>query len=918
MGHSPDRWLIIQHLFDIILDHKISLKEAFPTGIETDSETSGCFSPLRILDDSTGEALLDKLGQSISNGQLPDLPSRLWASDARKLVLKFITDQSINAENCRLLLERYNRESDKSQLQTLLLLRGLLAHGVLLTVLREKRWRVDYGLHKSRSPPTLLAVPYRAKDCPALRAEFSHPEIAIILTCLSYYYGGLEPGEMDDTFAALLKLNNPSAEYERWVGNCSSIPESIHTLSGVNLDDFEQRSLVYNMLHKRKRVVDFYLSHIVFPRDAKEFPHKLSTSGWDLAEERKHSTTGFSGTNDNRFLLPISLQQDDLPENSSTNAKVLSYLLEEENNYYKHVLTEGSSRDKVDVLLELIVQQYPSIRVILDVGAQILLQNEEVSTRLLKLSVGDSAPKAVVYFDDHDELIVKTKDGCTESLLISPFAQQLDKCFVYLDDAHTRGTDLKLPIGSRAAVTLGPKLTKDRLVQGMKFILSCYTPVKMLNLFLACMRMRQLGSGHSVMYFAPTEVHNKILYISKQRNDKKSEDIEAMDVLQWVIDETCRSIRDGVPLWATQGLGYLKRQAAWNNYRAPGSDFEGDIDRLLEELKDQESQSLEELYGPDKAQGADTRPQASEDQSSLHSQIWEKCDEFGVRSLRSVRQQEEQEREVAQETEQERCVERPPHTSPAKHKINSDVVNFINTGTLNLTSGVFLNAFTIFRNTSAHSLASNYDWSKMLLATLDFMHTIETTKQLDQYLRPVHWVLVPTQGQPMVAVVISSYEANELLPDIRSSEKVQLHLYYPLVAQSLDRNAWNPAQQLSFLCLPSNTSDRGRFSHDLAVLLGLFSGQLTFRDYNSYTKMCEFLGLTRELGGEDEGVDNVSGFVSWERRQETGVLRESPFRSSPVPFLKRVLVFRRKGDDFLESHVGRMLRAQLLEEGKDF
>jgi hypothetical protein len=142
------------------------------------------------------------------------------------------------------------------------------------------------------------------------------------------------------------------------------------------------------------------------------------------------------------------------------------------------------------------------------------------------------------------------------------------------------------------------------------------------------MRMRQLGSGHTVMYFAPTEVHNKILDISKQRNDQKPRKIEAMDVLQWVIGETCQNIRDSVPLWTTQGLGYLKRQAAWNNYWAPVSGFERNIDRLLEGLKDQESQSLEELYGPEKAQGANTRPQASEDQSSLHRQIWKNCDKL--------------------------------------------------------------------------------------------------------------------------------------------------------------------------------------------------------------------------------------------------------------------------------------------------
>ena len=55
--------------------------------------------------------------------------------------------------------------------------------------------------------------------------------------------------------------------------------------------------------------------------------------------------------------------------------------------------------------------------------------------------------------------------------MVSSFAQQMDECLVYLDEAHTRGTDLKLPTNYRAAVTLGPDLTKDRLVQGMTLTL---------------------------------------------------------------------------------------------------------------------------------------------------------------------------------------------------------------------------------------------------------------------------------------------------------------------------------------------------------------------------------------------------------------------------------------------------------------
>ena len=89
-------------------------------------------------------------------------------------------------------------------------------------------------------------------------------------------------------------------------------------------------------------------------------------------------------------------------------------------------------------------------------------QNAELAKYWLKLKTEVSA---VVYFQD-DDLVVLSRDGVAEPFITSPFNQQLDKCLVYLDDVHTRGTDLKLPGNSQAAVTLGPKVTKDRLLQG--------------------------------------------------------------------------------------------------------------------------------------------------------------------------------------------------------------------------------------------------------------------------------------------------------------------------------------------------------------------------------------------------------------------------------------------------------------------
>ena len=64
--------------------------------------------------------------------------------------------------------------------------------------------------------------------------------------------------------------------------------------------------------------------------------------------------------------------------------------------------------------------------------------------------------------------MVLTRNG-NQPLMGPSLSQQLDCCVIYLDGAHARGTVLTFPRGFRAAVTLGPKVTKDRLVQGITF-----------------------------------------------------------------------------------------------------------------------------------------------------------------------------------------------------------------------------------------------------------------------------------------------------------------------------------------------------------------------------------------------------------------------------------------------------------------
>ena len=201
----------------------------------------------------------------------------------------------------------------------------------------------------------------------------------------------------------------------------------------------------------------------MFPKEAKQFTSRLSTSSWDLAGRKGQVTTGFSGTNDNRDLLPTSIQQHDPVNQQGTNALVLGYVLRPENDHYACLNPGGQPLSSCDFLKRM-VEADPPIQVLLDVGAQMLdMKTPKIASKWLSLA---SKMEAVVFLDDSDQLVVMNRDRSIEPLVSSQFNDKLDVCGIYLDDAHTRGTDLKLPTHFRAAVTLGPQLAKDRLVQG--------------------------------------------------------------------------------------------------------------------------------------------------------------------------------------------------------------------------------------------------------------------------------------------------------------------------------------------------------------------------------------------------------------------------------------------------------------------
>ena len=289
MEGFPDRWTTTEQVLGLVNKRASSLRELFPLGVEYERGPSGSFPHLRILHADAGRELISWIVEDVIKGLLPNFNFGQIRSGLRDAIRTFISCDNVPPEKAQLVLDFAQQTP---MWGGLLLLRGLLATGILLYAFRERRWRVDYGLAPMR---TMLAVPYRAKDVPAQRAEFGHPDIAIILTCLSYYYGGLDEGQLRLSFEILLKLDDPALDYDLWVQDCPAVPECLQTISGVNIRSSEQwNEFLFPLFKQNRATIDFYLSSVVFPKEAKEFPSKLSCSGWDLAEKKERVLTGKS------------------------------------------------------------------------------------------------------------------------------------------------------------------------------------------------------------------------------------------------------------------------------------------------------------------------------------------------------------------------------------------------------------------------------------------------------------------------------------------------------------------------------------------------------------------------------------------------------------------------------------------------
>ena len=158
----PNRWSTTQQVFSRLRAHAARLHASFPKTFELDQTQNG-FPTMRILDQEVSRQISSLISEDALGGALSTLSLAVLSPSIRDATRRFIIQKEVSVEDHELIRSHC---SGTTLWSGILLLRGLLVdgEGILGYVLKERRWRVDYGLDPSR---TLIAVPYRAKVSPS-------------------------------------------------------------------------------------------------------------------------------------------------------------------------------------------------------------------------------------------------------------------------------------------------------------------------------------------------------------------------------------------------------------------------------------------------------------------------------------------------------------------------------------------------------------------------------------------------------------------------------------------------------------------------------------------------------------------------------------------------------------------------------
>jgi hypothetical protein len=378
----------------------------------------------------------------------------------------------------------------------------------LLPHVISKHHRYHYGLNFEANGQDrdlmLKAVPFLGKDLPSPDSEFSHTDVTIGFTTLSYMKQDLRKEDVA-RIASHMKEQLRDGKHRistlrNWVLWTSEIDQKYRSLEALDIE--EVLDDLHEQLKQHQVVKRYYLQKIVLPNAAVYSQKSLSVGSPDLCNMFGH-VIGFSGTL-SKDLYPLRWKKiGPMPKFNVEHETRIMNVLTSPSHVLKIAYIDDEAKDmekfnqdwKVKELLEKVAQcDSPCVSCLVDCGALITgLSNLEVA-RFFMNDVKEehfcSKFSACVFWDESDAPMAFER-GCSFAVPQAACSVPLEKWFVYFDQVHTTGIDIKLPREAVAIVTIGRDTVLRDYVQ-------------------ACWRLRQFGEGQRIQVLLVPEIRRLV------------------------------------------------------------------------------------------------------------------------------------------------------------------------------------------------------------------------------------------------------------------------------------------------------------------------------------------------------------------------------------------------------------------------
>ena len=711
------RWTVLHCLIRILVRCNDVQKFLKPEWIHRESDAFGSFPKLRVLDAFRTSGSSDQLIRCICQALVDDPPYELrWllkvSLDHRDRLIAAMSLPTF--EGFSELLEA--NSLFRRNCSDILAIRGFLVFGVLFHGL-ESRYGVHYGLNPDLD--TRMAVPFSACDTPKFRAQYCHPDVELVFSALAYFHIGITEEQLLETLRSLQSrgMEARRAIFSSWIEAVrKDVPpddiELFDVYEKVDLGNTRQFRLIHQHLHQCMEVISYWTATFIYPTDTTKFPHRRVTNAWNLCDSG--GAIGFSGTDDNRLLLPrpfIRQIPQALDELRATNGKRLELVIQQTKKIVQlDCKQENLWVEIIDKCIHLGVQA------LIDVSGLMVGPTNRQVAGLLATKIS-SATRGVLFFDKangsggdwavfdvkYNRVVPRTTSAVLES-----------ECFVFFDENRCRGSDVKLRNDAVALVTLEPKLTKDKFLQG-------------------CARMRKLNDGQQLILAGTQEV------VSRRSTTTK--------ILDHIMRHTAKETQRGLVSLLQRGRDYdvfpepiggqLSLESMYGMALPEERDFTSFLDDLYEISL---SQTMKQLVGYCREHG--------EGVSVTTHNLSEECEQEAEEEVEEEEQEQveisRQKPKVHVDWQYDHAFDRPELLFPDVFVALSDVIRR-----------------TLQEDGHKDQLA-DVQWSTKIYCTNNFWQTLSSSYQnLSMYVRRVNSFLLLDDGR---AVLLSAYELNKLLP----------------------------------------------------------------------------------------------------------------------------------------------------------